>query len=161
VPTASTHLEIERRFLVQDTSFLEHRKGIHILQGYLFINTEKSVRIRKTSTEATLTIKVRTPSVRRRLEFEYPILLEDASKLLEILGGKNLITKIRYDVDVEGFHWEVDRFLDANQGLVIAEIELTQETETFPRPPWVAEEITADPRYLNVNLARHPYQHWK
>lgn len=118
------------------------------------------VRVRKTPARATLTVKSRTPSIRRRLEFEYRIPLDDADQLLALPGIQYQVTKKRYELNYQGYFWDVDRFSGSNEGLIIAEIELTRESETFPRPPWLGAEITADPRYLNLNLAQHPFQLW-
>ncbi|NOZ75829.1 MAG: CYTH domain-containing protein [FCB group bacterium] len=154
------HMEIERRFLVKDDAFLSSHKGVEIIQGYLSVDVDKMVRVRKTPSQATLTVKSRTSSIRRRLEFEYPIPISDADQLLALPGVQYQIKKLRYELDHQGYCWEVDRFLELNAGLIIAEIELSEESDVFPSPPWLAAEITGDPRYLNVNLAQHPFKLW-
>ena len=95
-----------------------------------------------------------------RAEFEYPIPLEDAEALLEGLCDERVVEKTRYRIPFAGHVWEVDEFCGANAGLVVAEIELEHEDEAFARPPWLAAEVSGDPRYLNSNLALHPFTEW-
>lgn len=80
--------------------------------------------------------------------------------MLEELCEKPLIEKRRYEVRHDGLTWEVDEFVGVNKGLVIAEVELDSENQTFDKPDWVGEEITGDPRYYNANLVDHPYSAW-
>jgi CYTH domain-containing protein len=94
-----------------------------------------------------------------RDEDEYAIPLADALELLTFCA-QPLIEKQRYWVPFEGFEWEIDEFSGANQGLVVAEIELDDEQQRFPVPPWVGDEVTDLPRYYNVNLVAHPYDRW-
>jgi len=93
------------------------------------------------------------------MEFEYEIPLQDAEELLEICE-KPLIEKIRYKVQEGGFVWEIDVFFRENQGLIVAEVELESEDQEFPKPDWVREEVTGDPRYFNSNLIKNPYINW-
>ena len=94
-----------------------------------------------------------------RPEFEYEIPRQDADQLLDICE-KPLIEKTRFKVVVEGFVWEIDEFFGENQGLIVAEVELESEDQEFPRPDWVGEEVTGDPRYFNSNLIKNPYKMW-
>ncbi|RMF09826.1 MAG: CYTH domain-containing protein [Candidatus Neomarinimicrobiota bacterium] len=155
-----THLEIERRFLVADPGILEGRSGTEIYQGYLSTGRETLVRIRLAGTEAWLGIKARTDTLQIRREFEYPVPRDEAQELLTLCGSRT-IHKIRYRLPVAHHVWEVDRFLDQNRGLTIAEIELNSPAEKVHIPDWLGEEITEDPRYLNVSLAAHPFLTWK
>ncbi|MDR1103430.1 MAG: adenylate cyclase, partial [Tannerella sp.] len=54
-----------------------------------------------------------------------------------------------------------DVFHGDNEGLVVAEIELSSEEDTFEQPDWLGEEVTGDPRYYNAMLARHPFNRWR
>lgn len=94
------------------------------------------------------------------MEFEYEIPLEDANQLLEEFCHHPIIEKRRFKVPYKGHTWEVDLFSGENQGLIVAEIELDEPDESFAHPPWLGNEVTDDPRYLNTNLANHPYCSW-
>lgn len=151
--------EIERKFLVRGTGYRDSSKCILIRQGYLCNETDRVVRVRVSGSRGFITIKGKTASLTRP-EYEYEIPLEDAEEILEGLCSGTVIEKKRYTVEYQGFTWEVDEFCGANQGLVVAEIELAEETATFPKPEWVGEEVTADPKYLNANLIKHPFREW-
>jgi len=149
--------EIERKFLVKEGAW-RNGKGTRYLQGYLNSAKERNVRVRTMENKAYLTIKGIAIGA-SRMEFEYEIPLQDADELLEICE-KPLIEKIRYKVQEGGFVWEVDVFLRENQGLIVAELELESEDQEFPKPDWVREEVTEDPRYFNSNLIKNPYTNW-
>ncbi|MBC8208797.1 MAG: CYTH domain-containing protein [Desulfobulbaceae bacterium] len=151
-------LEIERRFLVVDESWQGLAPGRFICQGYLSVDPERVVRIRIVEESAFLTIKGKGDGVARP-EFEYPLSLDDGRELLALCGGL-LVEKMRYRIEFGGFVWDLDVFSGANSGLVMAEIELEQADQEFPRPPWVGLEVTADHCYCNVNLALHPWSSW-
>ncbi|MGD9181426.1 MAG: CYTH domain-containing protein [Desulfobacterales bacterium] len=149
--------EIERKFLVKEGSW-RNQKGTRYRQGYLNSVKERVVRVRTIDDKGYLTVKGLTVGA-SRLEFEYEIPRQDADQLLEICE-KPLIEKTRYNV-VEGeFVWEIDEFFGENQGLIVAEVELESEDQEFPRPAWVGEEVTGDPRYFNSNLIKNPYKMW-
>jgi CYTH domain-containing protein len=149
--------EIERKFLVKEGAWREE-KGTKYRQGYLNSAKERVVRVRTIDDKGYLTIKGLTVGA-SRLEFEYEIPRPDADLLLDICE-KPLIEKTRYKV-VEGeFVWEIDEFFGENQGLIVAEVELESEDQEFPRPAWVGEEVTGDPRYFNSNLIKDPYALW-
>jgi len=93
------------------------------------------------------------------MEFEYEIPRQDADALLDICE-KPLIEKNRYKIEHRGFVWEVDEFFGENQGLIVAELELESEDQYFPKPEWVGQEVTGDPRYFNSNLIKNPYATW-
>jgi len=150
-------MEVERKFLVKDNSFIvmASRKR-RIVQGYLCSDAERTVRVRICENDAFLTIKGATNERGwSRYEFEQPIPLNDAEELLK-LCLPHLIEKDRYEVRSKGHTWEVDVFHGENEGLIVAEIELTAEDETFALPEWVGQEVSGNPNYYNAQLATHP-----
>ena len=151
--------EIERKFLLRNDGWRGLAPGKPYVQGYLAGGRECSVRVRIADGKATLTIKGATIGATRS-EFEYPLPLEDARHMLDTLARKPLIEKTRHAVPYKGFCWEIDEFHGANQGLIVAEIELEREDQAFEAPAWIGEEVTGDPRYYNANLARVPYSQW-
>ena len=150
--------EIERKFLVKANAWRTDN-GTLIRQGYMHNEVDGIVRVRTKGECAYLTIKGGTTGI-TRLEFEYEIPLEEANELLDKLCQKPLIEKIRHEVQVGGLKWEVDEFLGKNEGLVVAEIELENEEQGFPKPSWVGVEVSEDARYLNSNLVKNPYSKW-
>ena len=156
--------EIERKFLVKNESWRDHvERHSRMRQGYLNDvvsgGKQSSVRVRVAGDKAYLNIKSATLGVYRR-EYEYAIPVVDANEILNELAEKPLIEKVRYYVRNAAHLWEVDVFEGDNAGLVVAEIELDREDETFELPPWAGEEVSDDPRYYNVRLAKHPYKEW-
>ena len=151
--------EIERKFLLLNDGWRGLATGKPYVQGYLADGVACSVRVRIADGKATLNIKGATGGAVRS-EFEYPLPMEDARHMLATLARKPLIEKTRYAVEYSGFCWEIDEFHGANQGLVVAEIELAREDQAFEIPAWIGEEVTNDPRYYNANLARVPYSRW-
>jgi adenylate cyclase len=154
-------LEIERKFLVSDERWRECGRAAPTLyrQGYLALSERAIVRVRVSGEGvAWLCVKERKVGA-ARAEYEYPIPLEDASELLSVAVGE-VIEKRRNLVEHRGHTWEVDEFVGANAGLVVAEIELTDEDETFARPAWIGREVTEDERYYNAYLALHPWREW-
>jgi CYTH domain-containing protein len=154
-------MEIERKFLVKDHSFMEEAfDAKHIVQGYICSDAERSVRIRIRGEEGFLTIK--SASDERgwsRYEFEQPVALNEARELMKLcLPGR--IDKTRYYVKAGNNTWEVDVFHGENEGLTVAEIELDSEEEVFELPPWIEKEVSGDPRYYNSMLALHPCSTW-
>ncbi len=151
--------EIERKFLVRDDSWRGDAAGVAVRQGYLSTARECTVRVRVAGDRAWLTIKGPARGL-ARLEFEYEIPVADAQALLDELCRHPPIEKTRHRVEYGGLVWEVDEFHGANEGLVVAEVELAREDQEVPLPPWVGEEVSHDPRYLNAHLAEHPYTEW-
>lgn len=151
--------EIERKFLVQEGLWQPKGRGIRVRQGYLPQGGEMLVRIRTQDDRAFLTLKGRTIGI-TRAEFEYEIPCADADALLPFCQAP-LIEKVRYCEDVAGHLWEIDCFSGENEGLIVAEIELSREDEPFLRPDWLGAEVSDDPRYYNVNLSAHPYRAWE
>ncbi len=150
-------IEIERKFLVVDDSW-RSAPAVYFCQGYLNRAKERTVRVRVAGEIGYLTIKGVSQGA-SRAEFEYEIPLADAKQLLALCDGP-VIEKYRRKIEFEGMIWEVDEFLGANQGLVVAEIELETEDQVFALPAWVGAEVTGDERYYNSNLARHPFSQW-
>lgn len=152
--------EIERKFRVSSDAW---RKGVRnstrIRQAYLRADDEGSMRVRlREGRSATLTIKSKAIDLRRR-EFEYEIPQLDAELLFDLRKGA-IVEKIRHLVPHDGMIWEVDEFLGANSGLLIAEIELESRFQSIAIPPWVGMEVTADKRFYNSALTSAPYTTW-
>jgi len=152
--------EIERKFLVINQEYKSLGTKHYIHQGFLSTDKERVVRIRVFDEQAFITVKGKNTGA-TRTEFEYEIPLEDAKFMLEQICVRPTIEKYRYNINYEGFTWEVDEFLGENEGLLVAEIELEVADQEFSLPGWVGEEVTADPRYYNANLVKNPYKNWK
>jgi len=150
--------EIERKFLVNGDQWRNLAKGVHYRQGYLSSVKERAVRVRTIEDKAFLTIKGKSEGL-ARAEFEYEIPLEDAIALLE-LCEQPLIDKQRFKIRVAEHTWEVDEFYGANEGLIMAEVELESEDEDVELPNWIGEEVSHDPHYFNASLIKHPYCEW-
>ena len=153
--------EIERKFLVTgDYSELVERAD-RIVQGYLCSAPDRTVRVRIRGDKGFLTIKGRSDNNGiARSEFEYEIPVAEAEALL-LLCEPGVIDKVRHIVPFQGHIWEVDVFHGCNEGLVVAEIELTAEDEVFERPDWVGEEVTGQTRYYNAMLSKRSYAEWE
>jgi adenylate cyclase len=150
-------LEIERKFLVTDCSW-KNAGGALLRQGYLSRDPRRTVRVRLADDAAWLTIKgITTGST--RAEFEYRIPCPEAAELLALCDGP-LLEKTRYRVEHRGHSWDIDEFHGENNGLIVAEVELTSETEHVEMPPWIGKEVTDDPRYFNSSLTTKPYCSW-
>ena len=151
-------LEIERKFLVNSDTYRNNAQSSHIEQVYLSVMEKMAIRVRIDGMQASLAIKSKI-SERVNKEYEYSIPVDEARSLMN-LDDLPVIIKTRYLVEYEGHTWEVDEFHDDNKGLIVAEIELDDENETFAIPPWLGDEVTADHRYLNSNLAVNPFSKW-
>ena len=144
-------LEIERKFLVKDYSYREkYTEKRHLVQGYLSLNPDATVRIRISDDSAWVTIKSRNRGAVRN-EWEYPIPVDDARQMLELCQG-GVLSKWRYIVPVEGLKWEIDEFEGHLAPLVVAEIELDDENEFFGKPGFIGREVTGNPHYYNSSL---------
>ncbi len=152
-------IEIERKFLVTGNEWREGAQSLACRQGYLAVGPPASVRVRVMGDRAMLNIKEATLEI-ARAEFEYEIPLEDAHEMLNHHCAGRVVDKTRHLVDFAGHRWEIDEFSGANQGLIVAEIELDSVGEAFQRPPWLGAEVSGDPRYLNSNLAISPFTAW-
>lgn len=152
--------EIERKFLVHDGWREMSHRQTRILQGYLSSVPGRSVRVRIAGDQGFLTIKgAANASGVLRYEWEREIPVDEAEALLA-LAEPGVIEKIRHLVAAGPHTFEVDEFLDANAGLVVAEIELGAEDEAFERPHWLGAEVTGDRRYYNSSLVRAPFCTW-
>tara|TARA_R110001632_G_scaffold101498_9_gene209205 strand:+ start:404 stop:877 length:474 start_codon:yes stop_codon:yes gene_type:complete len=154
--------EIERKFLVTSDAFKkEAQKTTRITQGYLSTDPERTVRVRIKGDSGFLTIKGKSnDSGTTRIEVEEEIAFAKAETLLSLcLPG--VIDKTRYEVALGNHLWEVDEFYGDNQGLIVAEIELDDENESFDRPSWLGLEVTGKKKYYNSQLSVHPFQMWK
>jgi adenylate cyclase len=153
-------IEIERKFLVDKEKWRQLDKGqpVFYKQGYITSQPAKTIRVRIFSDKAFLTIKGSTTGA-SRVEFEYEIPVDDANELFTDFCISS-VAKNRYEIQHAGKIWEVDEFLEDNEGLLVAEIELDSENELFDLPAWVAEEVTKESKYYNVNLAAHPFKKW-
>ncbi len=157
-------VEIERKFLVKNESWQRDPEGGMISgtlfkQGYLPAEGDTVVRVRIEGEEAKLTIKGKVEGI-SRLEYEYDIPLMDAEELLAKLCRKPIVEKTRYCRTEGELVWEIDVFSGVNQGLVIAELELSNENQKITLPSWAGKEVSGDARYYNVNLIDHPFCQW-
>jgi len=151
--------EIERKFLIASDHWRPRvERSTFLQQGYLLSDAHSSVRVRISGEEAFLNIKSATVGV-SRLEFEYPIPLADAQEMLDKLCHHRL-EKTRHLLRHEGHLWEIDEFHGANEGLIVAEVELTAVDEAYSLPDWAGEEVSGDIRYYNSRLAEQPYNSW-
>ena len=154
--------EIERKFLVESTDFIkESTVNNRIVQGYLNSNPERTVRVRIKGNKGFLTIKGKgNENGTTRFEWEKEIALSEAEALLQLCES-GIIDKIRYEIPLGKHTFEVDVFSGENQGLIIAEVELTFENEFFEQPNWLGKEVTGDKKYYNSHLSEHPFCSWK
>jgi len=152
-------MEKERKFLVRNLSYREDAfDHSRIVQGYLCCDPARTVRVRIRGDRGYITVKgIGSPDGVSRFEWEKEIPSGEAEALLQ-LALPGVIEKVRYLVrNSDGKHvWEVDEFHGANEGLVLAEIELLSSEETFDRPSWLGDEVTGDARYYNSSLSRRP-----
>lgn len=154
-------VEIERKFLVLSEDYKEEAyKNTRIVQGFLNKHPERTVRVRIKGDQGFLTIKGKSnDSGTARYEWEKEITVEDARELLA-LCEQGIIDKVRYEVK-KGVHvFEIDEFFEENKGLVIAEIELSSEDESFYIPEWLGKEVTGDIKYYNSQLSKTPFNQW-
>ena len=154
-------IEIERKFLVKG----DFTKGVfeseRIVQGYICSTPGRTVRVRIRGKAGFLTIN--GPSYEKglsRYEFEQQISLSDANQLMKLCES-GVIDKVRNLVHCGKRVWKIDVFHGANEVLIIAEIELGSENESFEKPDWLGEEVSGDRRYYNSMLIAHPYSEWK
>lgn len=151
--------EIERKFLVRSGAWRGVGGGTLYRQGYLVNSSTRTVRARIADRKAWLTIKGARVGLTRP-EFEYPIPVGDAEQMLATLCEGSLVEKTRYKVPFGKHVWEIDEFHGDNAGLLLAEIELDLEAESFERPEWLGEEVSDDPRYYSGLLSKEPFLSW-
>jgi len=145
-------LEIERKFLVDAKAWELQPKGIPaiISQSYLLNTIEKTIRLRIKDKDAYVTIKGPTKGI-TRAEFEYKIPIADAQIMIDTFNLK-VLKKKRFEVRMNKTLWEIDVFEGALSGLILAEVELQSEDETFEKPPWLGQEVSHLAAYYNANL---------
>ena len=154
--------EIERKFLVNSEAFKsEAHRRTRIVQGFLNTHPERTVRIRIQGNDGFITVKGKSnKSGLSRFEWEKQISQAEAEELLH-LCEPGIIEKTRYEIYSDNHTFEVDDFMGENEGLIIAEIELQSETESFQKPDWLGKEVTGDVKYYNSNLSKNPFKTWK
>ena len=153
--------EIERKFRVISDAFkAEAFKYTKIVQGFLSTVPERTVRIRIKGDKGFITVKgIGNASGTSRFEWEKEISIEDASDLLKI-SEPGVIDKTRFNVKSGEHTFEVDEFYGENDGLTVAEVELSAEDEDFQKPEWLGEEVTGEVKYYNSMLMKNPYKNW-
>ena len=153
-------VEIERKFLVnkEKWALVEKPKGNLFRQGYLVTDPTKTIRVRITDSSSYLTIKGISVGATRQ-EFEYEIPKIDAEQLLNQFAVSD-VKKIRYEILFDGKIWEVDEFFGENLGLLLAEIELENESDIVELPDWIEREVTNEENYYNSNLSINPFLKW-
>jgi CYTH domain-containing protein len=153
--------EIERKYRVTSDAWRAIAPaGTRYQQGYLSTDVGRTVRVRTAGQQGWLTVKGAPVGI-SRAEFEYAIPLAEAQMMLETLCLRPLIEKTRYRIPYAGLVWEIDEFTGDNQGLVVAEVELSEEHQAIQRPEWVGPEVTHDARYTNAQLVHHPFSAWE
>ncbi len=154
-------IEIEHKFLVKNNDWQKHvAQTTDYKQGYLCSDKTKSARVRISDIKAWLNIKSATIGTSRQ-EYEYEIPLNEGKEILELLCQKPLIEKTRFLVPIKQHIWEIDVFSGDNEGLIVAEIELSTLGENFFKPNWLGKEVTDEIRYYNNCLCKNPYKTWK
>lgn len=156
-------MEIERKFLIDTPKFLDtlywNKVTEDITQGYLSLDPDRTVRIRLAGLKGFITVKGKSSeNGLSRFEWETEIPAYAAQQMLKLCVG--VISKTRCSVWIDGKVWEIDAFHDDNEGLIVAEVELTSETESITLPHWITKEVTGDPKYYNSNLIKHPFKDW-
>ncbi len=152
------NIEIERKFTVNRLP-TDIVNSIDIEQFYMLIDDNFVQRLRIFNNQKAIISLKQNCAGLKRYEFEYSIPISDAKKIIGI-GNFLSVKKIRHQVLIDGLKWEVDQFLDKNQGLVIAEVELESETQNIDLPEWIEKDVTNQNKYYNYNLATKPYISW-
>ena len=155
-------IEIERKFLVTSNAYKEEAfTSTRIIQGFLNTHKKRTVRVRLKGERGYITVKGQSSQDGlSRFEWEKEISKTEAESLLNICES-GVIDKIRYEVKIKNHIFEIDEFFGANEGLVIAEVELGSENETFETPYWLGEEVTGRIKYYNSQLSKQPYKNWQ
>ncbi len=151
-------IEIERKFLVNQKIWKPKGTGKKLIQGYLSVDEERTVRVRIAGQDAFLTIKGKSEGI-KRTEIEYKIPLNEAEVLLKMCLDFP-IEKMRYFEKRKELLWEIDVFEGANKGMIVAEVELEDENQQVDFPEWIEKEVSNDIRYFNSWLSQHPYSTW-
>lgn len=153
-------LEVERKFLIAGDFKSFAKKSVRITQGYISSAPERTVRIRIKGEKGFITIKgIGSASGVSRYEWEMEIPLAEALELLQICEP-GVIDKTRYLIEDGRHTFEVDEYYGDNEGLIVAEVELSSENEAFDKPEWLGDEVTGNAKYYNSMLAKNPYKNW-
>ncbi len=154
-------LEIEKKFLINSIEYKSQAtKSTRIKQGYISSMPERTVRVRIKGDLGFITIKGKSSaSGVSRYEWEKEIPISEVDELL-LICENGVIDKTRYEIKSGHHIFEVDEFYGDNQGLVVAEVELSSENEDFIKPLWLGEEITGDKKYYNSMLMKNPFSKW-
>jgi adenylate cyclase len=154
-------IEIERKFLVTSQDFKKEAfKNTKIEQGFLNTHKDRTVRVRLIGNQGFITVKgLSSDNGLSRFEWEKEISKEDAKALLKLCEPGRIV-KTRYEVECKHHFFEVDVFHGENEGLIIAEVELKKENESFNKPKWIGEEVTGNIKYYNSQLSKQPYNRW-
>lgn len=153
--------EIEKKFLVDIDKWnqLEKPKPTYLKQAYIVEQDLKVVRVRIKEDEALLTIKGPNKGI-ERLEFEYSIPKSDAIEMIDQFGGP-VIEKDRFIFQFGKHSWEIDVFYGDNEGLIVAEVELSSSDEKVIKPDFIGQEVSNDPKYYNSSLQANPLKNWR
>lgn len=153
-------MEIERKFLVVGEFKSKAYAHTRMTQGYICSLRGRTVRVRIAGDKGFLTIKgAPNASGTTRFEWEKEIPLAEAQELIKLCES-GVIDKTRYYVHSGCHVFEVDEFYGDNQGLLMAEVELSAEDEPYTKPDFIGEEVTGDVRYYNSQLLKHPFNSW-
>ncbi len=152
-------IEIERKFLVVPGAWPKGQNKIVMRQAYLAKQDNTVCRVRQKNDVYYLSIKTRIDSS-SNYDYEYPIPAEDGQVMLNKICTLAAVSKTRHEVTVAGKLWEIDEFHGENEGLIVAEIELSGIDEVFEQPDWLAQEVTDDRRYTNAALYYKPWKSW-
>lgn len=154
-------IEIERKFLVISNAYAsEAQNKKRIIQGFLNTDPDRTVRVRLKDSEGFLTVKGKSSEDGlSRFEWEKEISKEDALNLLKLCES-GVIDKMRYEIPYGKHIFEVDEFFGDNKGLILAEVELNETTESFKKPHWLGEEVTGQIKYYNAQLSKKPFNTW-
>lgn len=153
--------EIERKFLISSDAYkTEAFSKKRIVQGFLNTHPERTVRVRIRGDKGFITVKGKSNKAgTTRFEWERELDVSEAEALLK-LCEEGVIEKTRYEVKAEKHIFEIDEFHENNQGLTVAEIELSDENEAFTKPSWLGKEVTGEVKYYNSALSKNPFRNW-
>ena len=149
--------EVERKYLVNNDDWRSQAgPGIFYRQGYLSTDPDRNVRVRIGDGKAVMTVKGKGEAARD--EFEWPIPIQDAEQILSRIAIEPVIEKTRYEIRDGELKWQIDEYEGENGGLVVAEVETEKDPREIPKPQWLGEDVTDDPRYSNASLVKRPYK---
>jgi len=152
-------IEIERKFLVQNTNWPRSENRIVMRQGYMAQQGKLVCRVRQKNEQFYLSVKAKIDNL-SSYDYEYPIPAEDGETMLNKLCDHAAVSKTRHLIKQDDLTWEIDEFHDANEGLVVAEIELPSADHPFDMPEWLGDEVSDDKRYTNYALYCKPHSQW-